>query len=229
MLAFASLVAGFAVGPQVPRAAPVLRPSASKPMMFVEQVDVPTVLLAKQSMLQSTLNVADSQFSLPSTLNVAEELRKSLKSEADELLDEILLLIPVIVGGGSVAAFGLEYIKNLDAQGGFLPEVRAANPATTPHQLLASRALRACSRLIHLARLSTGTLRQPVRRACGHCGRRRCVCRPDKIGSAWLPDRATRKDQSGRLERLRWRRAQGRDPQILKCASRHRLHSSWFH
>ena len=114
-------------------------------MMLVEHLDVLPAL-------QSTLNVADSHFSLPSTLNVAEELRKTLKSEGDEFLDEILVFFPVIVVGGAVAAFGLEYLKNspiFNGEEGFLPEVRRLQ--YIHYASLLSRARHASSRSLLLA------------------------------------------------------------------------------
>ena len=47
----------------------------------------------------------------PSTLLAAEAVRKGLKSEGDELLDEFLSSFPLIFVGVLVAAFGVQYVK----------------------------------------------------------------------------------------------------------------------
>ena len=125
--ALLTLVTGFVAGPlRSSPTAPAMRPGA-QPRMLVElaQVDMQSLVIAKQTALPSALNVPDSQYSLPSSMNVAAAaLRKSLKSEGDEILDELLVFFPVFMGGGSITAFVVEYIKRLAAAGApeFLPE-----------------------------------------------------------------------------------------------------------
>lgn len=82
--ALLTLVTGFVAGPlRSSPTAPAMRPGA-QPRMLVElaQVDMQSLVIAKQTALPSALNVPDSQYSLPSSMNVAAAaLRKSLKSE----------------------------------------------------------------------------------------------------------------------------------------------------
>lgn len=110
MLAFTTIVAGLVVTPQGPRTIAVPRPQISAQML----IDPSLADASHISSLAASLTVADAgDYSLPSMVNLAEELRKTLKSEGDEFLEEIFGLFPIIVGGGALAAFGVEYVKNL--------------------------------------------------------------------------------------------------------------------
>jgi len=124
MLHLLTLATGFVAGPLAPRAAPALR-SLPQPVMLAE-LDVQSALLAKQSLAASSMHLADSHFSLPSSMNIAETVRKSIKSEGDELLEELFVFFPVVIAGGALTAFALEYIKNFEGKE-LLPEALTEN------------------------------------------------------------------------------------------------------
>jgi len=50
----------------------------------------------------------------PSTFLLAEELRKSFKSEGDELLEEIFAAFPLVFGGAVFGAFVVQYIRSIE-------------------------------------------------------------------------------------------------------------------
>lgn len=50
----------------------------------------------------------------PSTFLLAEELRKGLKSEGDEVLEEIFAAFPLIFGGAVFGAFVVQYIRSIE-------------------------------------------------------------------------------------------------------------------